>query len=186
MLKQTSLTVAKGIHYFTFLLIIIVSTAACTGSYNLAKANKILLQKTTLHNLNGLYQNKENNSSFYASSLYSRLIPYKRDSIVNWKNTSVEIKIEANHINFTLLSDTLIIKSHKLKYRYKNGCLVFKKSKLQGVPLLFYRYQKTRNCLAIDKQHNLTLQVKGSSEGGFFIFIFGSPYTASYTYIRVK
>lgn len=169
-----------------FLFFVASLYTSCTSAKNFVEVPESKLTITSIKQLSGQFKNREETSSGFSTSLWAQVVPFYRDSISDWTNIVVELIVDNKFLNFSLLKDTVVLKAIKCKYKLENGFVVFRKNRLQGIPLLFYRYQKRKNILTLDKQNNLKIHLRGSSEGGIFIFIFGSPIIEDYKFSRVK
>jgi hypothetical protein len=137
--------------------------------------------------LNGVYE--IHNNDFQVDrwhSLWTQMTPFYRDSIQNWTKAKVRLTIENNRIRFSLLRDTSIIAEEAFKYKIKNNYLVFRNNRLQGIPLLFYRFQLRKIYLNLGTDNKLLTYVRGNSGGGVFIIFFGSTDDHDYFFKNIK
>ena len=169
-----------------FLSVFIVLNSSCTETRSFIEAVETPINTTSIYQLNGKFKNQEQDCTHYGCSLWAQLNPFNKDTLNNWQKTVVELLVDKKYLNFTLLQDTLALKTKKIKYKIQDGFVVFKKHKLQGVPLLYYRYQKRKSRLSLDKENSLCIYTRGSGEGGITLIIFGSPTFEDHKFFRVK
>jgi len=189
--NRNTLFMKIEVNFRQLLSLILLSAIAvfyisCSSTKKFDVVPERMLTATSIHLLNGRFQNRGEISSQFYSCLWAQLTPFNKDSIGEWTQTFVDFKVEDKFLKVSLLNDTAILKSQKFKYKLRNGSVVIKNTRLQGVPLIFYRYEKIKNRISIDKDDNLRMYLRGSTEGGIFIFIFGSPIIANYKFLRLK
>ena len=164
----------KPIQIIIFCLI----TILITGCARLKVPNDFnsILNDQNLEEIEGTYKHlsKGFNRPFWQRFCSPDINKYERDS-----SSTIKIKLEPDQtIRFELYIKNKLQTTETFRYSFQDKGLAIKgKSnfRYQGVPFIFYSYESQALWLSKDNEEELFLSFKGSSSGGIFILIFGTP-----------
>lgn len=160
-----------------FILLCLLATTLSCATIKAPREFPSMLNADTINQIEGIYENKAIQSNI---TFFERICS---PDLVEGMNPDGPSKFELripnkNRIEISFYDDEKITYKKVLKFSSLDGGLVIKGKhnyRYQGVPLLFYRSESQALWISQKKQDELFLAFNGSSSGGIFILIFGTP-----------